>query len=534
MNRADRQRKQKGVYYTPPRIAVPLTRWAIRSPRAVTFDPSHGGCAFLAAAVRRLTELCAPNPYQLVFGADNDPGSVKYVQPLIAHGAEPRQFHIGDFLAMPPGHFGRCFPSVVGNPPYVRHHRLSARVKQSLDKTPEGRAELNRQASYWAFFVMHALRFLERGGRLAFVLPGAVLHADYAGRVRQAFLERFASVSALILEERVFDDAEEESVLILAEGFGGGSDKLRIGSAAVKEIEAADADLEELATTSYKPISSTERWSRGLLSRSLAVYSRVARRMVELGSLADLRIGTVTGGNEYFILRPSEAALRGIRRHWTTPIIARSAGLGLEFTNADLNELIAKDEKCLLVSGGSKHAAIRNYFRAGRRLGIHLRQKCRTRYPWHSVRLETRCDAFLKYMCSSGPALTVNAADVACTNSLYAVSWKMPVNAKMIALAVQSTIAQLSAECSGRVLGGGLLKLEPSDARRILIPPITPRLIRAVTSVPSRVSTASVAERIDEALIGDAYAADELVRLRSMLRQLRRMRTRSKELGCSP
>jgi adenine-specific DNA-methyltransferase len=366
-------------------------------------------------------------------------------------------------------------------------------------------------------------------GRLAFVLPGALLHADYASPVRYALLRDFASVTALVLEDRIFDDAQEESILVLAKGFRQPGCSLRIATTTVQGLEASVCDLEQLGLSPQQCVASGKRWSRAsLLSPSMAIYSRIAKDGIKLGRVADVRIGTVTGANDYFILTPSEARKRGISRKSTTPILTRSADLGLEFTSADIEKLLSADEKCLLLKGTARAESVQRYLRSGRRRKIHMHHKCRVRQPRHAVNVERRCDAFLRYMCADGPALTINRADVTCTNSLYALSWKQPVSELALSLAIQSTITQLSAEIEGRVLGGGLLKLEPSDALRLVVPPVVPKLLELADAVSNdslqSVAIAKIGSIVDEVFTDVLYTRTELASLQSMLRRLRHMR----------
>lgn len=528
----EQHRKRSGIYYTPACIAAPLTAWAIQHRNGIAFDPSHGGCAFLHAAVKRFFDLSADGPYRRIYGADKDPQSIEFVNPFLAKGAARQQFYIGDFLTLRPEHFGRRFHAVVGNPPYIRHHLLPSDIKRiAAACLAEGDA-LNRQASYWAYFVLHSLKFVEAGGRLAFVLPGAVLHADYASTIRRTLRREFESVTVLILEDRVFEDAEEESVLVLGENFGHGGKSLRVAHISLKDIEHATPRLDALGVEYPEKGDLGQRWCRSESSRrALQVYSALAKCGRRLGDLADIRIGTVTGANDFFILSKSKARIHQIRQYWTRPILSRSAGLGLELTNKDLERLINEDSECLLLSGGIHSEAVKRYLRKGRRLGIHLRQKCAIRTKWHSVRVENRCDAVLRYMCALGPVLALNRASVACTNSMYAIQWKSGVNPQEIAIGMLSSLCQLSAEIHGRVLGGGLLKLEPSDAVNLVLPPSAPEhfsrqefLLLSGMCKSGQIEEAR--RRVDRAFLDIFWTRSELEIVESMLRSFRGFRGR--------
>lgn len=73
-----------------------------------------------------------------------------------------------------------------------------------------------------------------------------------------------------------------------------------------------------------------------------------------------------------------------------------------------------------------------------------------------------------------GPVLVLNPADTTCTNTVYRVQFEndlfaAPEIRKHVAVILQSTFSQFSAELSGRSCGSGALKLEPSEAARIAL-----------------------------------------------------------------
>lgn len=523
-------RKLEGIYYTPIALASPLTDWAIQRRASTVLDPSHGGCAFLHAAVSRFKQLGAEQPFRQVYGADKDRKSAQFTRDLVSGGARPDQFHYGDFLRLSSHHFGRRFGSILGNPPYVRHQLIGSSSKNTAHSCVEKeRVAIDRRASYWAYFVVHSLKFIDRDGRLAFVLPGALLYADYAAAVRSTLLERFSSLTALILEDRVFEDAEEEAVLVLAKGFGGSARSLRLGTISLKELQGGGSRIEEFGSRAFRPNDTRDRWPRSTFSsKATALYASLAARCKTLGDVADVRIGTVTGANDYFLLSRAEALARDIRRNWTIPVVPRWTNFGLEFGPSELNELVESGSPCLLIRGSVRAKAMARYLRRGTRLKVHLRHKSQARSPWHAVKVENRCDAFMKYMCGLGPQLTLNKSGASASNSIYALSWKVRCEGRKVALGVLSTITQLSAELEGRILAGGLLKLEPSDAKRLLIP-IVPDLTSKVgfadvSKLLSEGKSEVARQLIDDAVVGVLYSEGELEILQAMLKQMRNMR----------
>src|SRR4051794_8129822 len=66
--------------------------------------------------------------------------------------------------------------------------------------------------------------------------------------------------------------------------------------------------------------------------------------------------------------------------------------------------------------------------------------------------------------------LVVNASGTLCTNAVHRISWRQG-SLRGAAVSSWSSFFRLSAELYGRHYGGGVLKLEPSGAKRLPIVP---------------------------------------------------------------
>jgi adenine-specific DNA methylase len=75
-------------------------------------------------------------------------------------------------------------------------------------------------------------------------------------------------------------------------------------------------------------------------------------------------------------------------------------------------------------------------------------------------------------MVGKQPRLILNETDTTCTNAIHGLTWKKPLENKIqasLALSVFSSLGRLSAELVGRSYGGGVLKLEPREAARVVV-----------------------------------------------------------------
>jgi adenine-specific DNA-methyltransferase len=473
-------RKRLGRFYTPEPVAVAMTSWAVRSSTDRTLDPSYGGCAFLSAAASRLGLLGAPKPFRQVFGVDIDRSARRYVTTLAGAEAENGNFVSADFLATRPKGDAWRVSSVLGNPPYVRHHTMSARQSRTAQNamTVSGTKGLPRTASYWTYFVLHSLQFLESGGRLAMVLPPAFLNAAYAARVRETLVSRFRSVRVLIVRERLFSEADEASVIVLADGF----DEVHRGSSiesvdTVAEIQEAcrctvDADLNVLHADSFG-------WKRELLGKAtqelLARLDPRAQPDVKtLGSLASVRIGTVTGANQFFVISPAEAKRLKLPPAALRPAIAATARLPpLALGPAEWGLIKAANCRSLLFAPGarSKSAAVRRYLKSSAAKKARESGHCEKREVWYRIPDMKAPDAFVPYVNDYSPRIVLNGAKVVCTNAIHRLWWNTTktVSEETLALSALSSLTALSAEVYGRSYGGGALKLELKELRALWV-----------------------------------------------------------------
>jgi len=81
-------------------------------------------------------------------------------------------------------------------------------------------------------------------------------------------------------------------------------------------------------------------------------------------------------------------------------------------------------------------------------------------------------DGFLTYMSGDVPRLVANDAGVVAPNTLHIlrVHPGTQIGSDGIAALWQTSLTHLSVEIEGHALGGGMLKLEPSEAEQVLLP----------------------------------------------------------------
>jgi hypothetical protein len=208
----------------------------------------------------------------------------------------------------------------------------------------------------------------------------------------------------------------------------------------------------------------------------LAQYEALSsvKGSLTLGSVARIGIGYVTGANSFFHLKPSEARrLRFPERYLRVAVRNGEQLRGGRVDGEMVKKWLKEDREILLIDllkASVIPPTVREYLDSAEGELVRAAFKCRTRNPWYAVPNVGVPDAFLTYMNGRDPALIPNNAECVCTNSLLAVHLTNGIGSDELARAWTHPLARLSQELEGHPLGGGMLKLEPGEAARVLMP----------------------------------------------------------------
>jgi len=451
------QRKLLGAYYTPPHVVQSLVKWAARSARDRMLDPACGDGRFLVAHTNSA-------------GVEQD-----HAAAAVVHRQAPGSLiHQGDFFTWA-GETLERFDCAAGNPPFIRYQRFAGPVRDAaLRLCRRHGARFTSLSSSWAPFIVATATLLKRGGRMAFVVPAEIGHAPYAIPVLQYLTNHFDFVQVIAVRNRLFSELSEDCWLLYCRGFGGTTESLYFTQLESFESSPAPPDAGEVVQ-----LADWEQWGFRLRSFLLnnnirTIYSSAAEsdHSIRLSALARVGIGYVTGANDFFHLRPSEAAEVGIPHRLLQPSIRNGRMLvGTAITDDTVREWWRCDEPNFLLRitpSTSVPSALRTYLDSAAGQEARNTYKCRNRSPWYVVPDVRVPNAFLSYMSGHGPALVENKAGCVGTNSVHVIQTKSNVRVSTLQRMWNQPSTRLSCEIEGHPLGGGMLKLEPREAGRIL------------------------------------------------------------------
>ena len=450
--------KRSGAYFTPEGLSASLVAWACRAPTDRMIDPSCGDGQFLM--LHRNSVGIEQNPVSAHRAIEAAPGAL---------------VHEGDFFTWAT-ETGERFECAAGNPPFIRYQTFKGDIRQrALNLCLDLGVRFSGLASSWAPFIVATAGLLKPGGRMAFVVPAEIGHAPYAAPLLDYLVASFSTVQIVAVRRKLFPALSEDCWLLFADGFGGAADT--IGLTAVEEFRPSlsppkptlKVDLDEWRTV----------WNRRLRPYLLpasvrALYASAVgdpqnRRLAEF---ANVGIGYISGANDFFHLTHSEAKRLRIPAELLQPSIRNGRAMpAKQITKATVDAWKRNDDPVLLLRLTRDQAlptAVENYLDSS--VGREAREgyKCRNRAPWYVVPDVQIPDFVMSYMSGRSVNLVRNAAGVSCTNSVHSIRVRDRSLASKLLPQWSTPFVRLSCELEGHALGGGMLKLEPREAGRVV------------------------------------------------------------------
>ncbi|MGD7197264.1 Eco57I restriction-modification methylase domain-containing protein [Ralstonia pseudosolanacearum] len=481
--------KLRGGYYTSGEVASWLCAWAIRSTKDRVLEPSCGDGAFLRAAAQRYADLGLQSSSiaQRMTGVEiiSDEANRARESLREALGSHASKVvETSDFFTWWNSNAESSFDAVIGNPPFIRYQTFPEPHRSlAMALMAEEGLSPNRLTNIWVPFVVAAVTALRPGGRLGLVLPAELLQVTYAAQLRSFLTDRFDRIDIVACNELFFKKAEQEVVLLLADGLlktASETNPCRVTMTeahTVGEITARSPE-EVLASAQPKTIRhDSEKWLKYFLTEHEISFMRELRASDATASLskhASVDVGVVTGKNEFFVLTSEQVKEIGLNGY-TAPLISRSMHLkGALVGKSDWQTMAASGDRVHLldlkpIRGNKLSAALRRYIEHGEAQQVHTGYKCSIRDPWYEVPSVWTPDGFLFRQIYDFPRVVLNEAEATSTDTIHRLTAKEQSPERVIAN-TYSWLTAASAEIEGRSYGGGVLELEPTEAERLLMP----------------------------------------------------------------
>jgi methylase of polypeptide subunit release factors len=397
----DEERYKLGQYFTNPYIVDIINTFCIRDPDAKVADFGCGAGTFLVRAYARIKYLDPSKSHKEILkqliGVDiskfaahlttinlaiRDLSTIEnpivickdFFDIKVSKVKEWRRYN--KFLVESLGgenieiELPDELDAVVGNPPYTRQEELDAYVENYKEKLQKILKEdwgenikLSKRAGIYAYFFIHSLRFLKNGGRLGYITSNSWLDVDYGKDLQEFFLKHCKIVAIIETKERVFPDADINTVITILEKCDDEKErnnnlvkfvKLKVP---LKELIPPDEEgrfkfLDDLVNKIENTRELYEddkiriypkpqgellkegydeekkeyigsKWGKYI--RAPEIFFRILEKgkgiIVPLKEIAEVRFGIKTGANEFFYLTEDEIQKWGIEREfWMHPL----------------------------------------------------------------------------------------------------------------------------------------------------------------------------------------------------------------------
>ncbi len=480
--RSPDQRNEWGQFATPPLLAFDIlqlaqTLW--RGSENVRFlDPAIGTGSFYSALLKvfGLERIAAAHGIELDSQFAETASSLWQRTGLSVANA--------DFTTQFPPQSAK-YNLLISNPPYVRHHHMTAEYKAALKMKVLERVGIRTSglAGLYTSFLLLCDSWLAPGALSIWLIPSEFMDVNYGDAVRDYLTSKveLLRIHRVCPSDVQFSDALVSSAVVVFRKNTPRNDALvqmSFGGPILATKDSADVPV--------RTLRESKKWS-GFPNRRPQLSNGHGR--VCIGDLFSIKRGLATGSNEFFILEKGEAARAGIPSEFQRPILPGPRHVLVDIIERDLDGSPSLSPQLVLIDCSLTEDEIKlrypsfwKYLENGKTTGIHETYLASKRRPWYSQEKRPPAPFVCTYMGRTRngkkPFRFIWNKSSATAANVYLLLYPKPA----LAAALNETPELYSAVFDhlrsietdafvdeGRVYGGGLHKVEPKELERVPI-----------------------------------------------------------------
>lgn len=466
--------RSKGQVWTPRWVADAMAVYLGQNSSESILDPAVGPGVLLAAAKGQAKKLKKVIAYEI----DED---------VIAKNDSLESFskqnisdlRIKDFIS---DQTKFEVSSVIANPPYLRHHKITAQLKQtcqSIVKETLG-IRIDARAGLHIYFLVKALSHLQVGGKLSFLVPGDTFEGIFSKPLWIAISQKFHIGGILTFDPKaaafpgvdtnasvVFIEntkptgdfrwfrwvGEEPAELSSAVRFGMEN---KVAEAASLGLEVSKVSLEDAIETGFTRLHTSE-----------------PEDGIPLNEFATMMRGVASGSNEFFLMTKERLESLGLSKDLFVRTIPRvrdatQTQINLEFLD-DLDKagrptyLLSIDEQTV------QSRALKSYLAFGVEQGVNKGALVSLRKHWFYMEKRKPVPILFAYLGRRNNRFIDAKTEITPLTGFLCVYPKPGVDKQKLLKALNhpSSIAELSR--IGKSYGDGAVKVEPGGLRKMII-----------------------------------------------------------------
>jgi adenine-specific DNA-methyltransferase len=464
-------KREIGSYYTPPELSNFLVEYLsskIQSKEISVLEPSAGDGSFIKPL---LEHSILSKKLKSVVAVERERREANKIRKLTSK--KNLKVINKDFLRFQYKNKA-TFSLVIGNPPYIKKSLLSdpqIRYCQQIHALYPS-LSTNIINNIWTAFLLRSIRFVNKNGIIAFILPAEFLQVKFAAELRMLMLSEFERVEIFTFNQLLFKDCKgQDTLIIIGERK---SENKGVYYCTVTNLE--DLSSHKFSLTQNVRIRESKWTHHHLSSDEIELLERLRGSTKTINHYCSSKAGIVTAANDYFIVNKATIKEFSLQR-FVRPIIQKGSFVNgsVVFTETDFNNLVASLKPTYLLALNKltkfkSNERITKYIKHGVEAGIDSRYKTMLRDKWFEVPNIGRIpEAFFFKRCNEYPKLIKNNAKVLATDSAYSIEMNLDYDLNSLIFSFYNSLTLAYAELHGRYYGGGVLELTPNEFKNLPI-----------------------------------------------------------------